>query len=171
MNLKEQLLKEHSRNNTDYITRFIGNSPAKFKQIIDIIYNAEPPLPQRAAWLLATVNALHPEWLTPYLAKFINTIKEFEVDAVRRNMMVVLASQTIPEDLQAKLIDTCFELIDLPQEKVVVKVHAMQAIANIAKIHPELTGELNLVIEEQLPHSSAAFKARARMIMKELNKL
>ncbi len=171
MNLKEQLLKEHSRNNTDYITRFIRNSPAKFKQIIDIIYNAEPPLPQRAAWLLATVNALHPELLTPYLAKFINTIKEFEVDAVRRNMMVVLASQTIPEDLQAKLIDTCFELIDLPHEKVVVKVHAMQTIANIAKIHPELTGELNLVIEEQLPHSSAAFKARARMIMKELNKL
>ncbi len=171
MNLKEQLLKEHSRNNTDYITRFIRNSPAKFKQIIEIIYNAEPPLPQRAAWLLAIVNALHPELLTPYLAKFINTIKEFEVDAVRRNMMVVLASQTIPEDLQAKLIDTCFELIDLPQEKVVVKVHAMQAIANIAKIHPELTGELNLVIEEQLPHSSAAFKARARMIMKELNKL
>lgn len=50
---------------------------------------------------------------------------------------------------------------------MVVKVHAMQAIANIAKHHPELQNELKVAIEDQLPRTSAAFHARARRILKE----
>lgn len=171
MNYKTQLLKEHSRSNTDYITKAIGNKAGDFSQIIDIIYSEQPPLPQRAAWLLASVNDIHPELLAPYIPQFIKTITGFKVDAIRRNMMVVLASQPIPKKLQAKLIDICFKFMLSAEEKVVVKVHAMQVIANLAKEHPELTGELMLVIEDQLPKNTAAFSARARLITKELNKL
>ena len=170
MNYKVQLLKEHSRRNTDSIAKAIGTNAADFKQIIDIIYHEQPPLPQRAAWLLAVVNAKHPELLSPYIPLFINTVKQFTVDAIKRNIMVVLATKAIPEKLQAKLINICFEFMQSPTETVVVKVHAMQIIANLAKEHPELTGELLLVIEDQLPGNTAAFSARARLIIKKLNK-
>lgn len=53
-------------------------------------------------------------------------------------------------------------------ETVVVKVHAMQAIANIAMQHPELQNELKVAIEDQLPKTTAAFHARANHILKEL---
>ncbi len=170
MNYKEQLLKEHSRRNTDKIAKAIGNNADDFKQIVDIIYNGEAPLPQRAAWILAVVNAKHPELLTPYIPLFINTVKQFNIDAIKRNIMVVMATKVIPKKLQAKLINICFEFMQSPTETVVVKVHAMQVIANLAKEHPELTGELMLMIEDQLPRNTAAFRARARMIIKELNK-
>jgi len=49
----------------------------------------------------------------------------------------------------------------------VVKVHAMQAIANIAKHYPELENELKAAIEDQLPKTSAAFHARAKRVLKE----
>lgn len=168
MNYASQLLQEHSRANTDRITKAIGNDPDEFKKIIDIIYTAEPPLPQRAAWLLAVVNKKHPELLKPYLSKFINDIQKFELDAVRRNMSVVLASHEIPEKLQGKLIDVCFNLILSPSEKVVMKVHAIQCIANIAKEHRELIPELKSAIENQLPKTTAAFHARAKMVLKAL---
>lgn len=168
MDYRSQLLKEHSRSNTDRITKAIGNNPSEFKKIIDIIYHAEPPLPQRAAWLLAAVNEKHPELLEPYLSNFINDIKKFKTDAIRRNMSVVLASHTIPKKLQGKLINVCFDLILSPNEKVVMKVHAMQCIANIAKEHPELIPELKAAIKDQLPKTTAAFHARARMILKKL---
>jgi len=163
-----QLLQEHSRVNTNRIAKAIGNDPEEFKKIIDIIYHAEPPLPQRAAWLLAAVNDKHPELLEPYLSKFINDIQKFEVDAVRRNMSVVLASHKIPKKMQGKLINVCFDLMLSPSEKVVMKVHAMQCIANLAKEHPELIPELKSAIEDQLPKTTAAFSARARMVLKAL---
>lgn len=168
MNYTSQLLQEHSRVNTNRIAKAIGNDPEEFKKIIDIIYRAEPPLPQRAAWLLAVVNDNHPELLEPYLSKFINDIQKFKLDAIRRNMSVVLASHKIPKKLQGKLINVCFNLILSSSEKVVMKVHAMQCIANIAKEHPELIPELKAAIKDQLPKTTAAFHARARLILKKL---
>ena len=168
MNYSSQLSIEHSRSNTDEIAKAIGNDANEFKKIIDIIYTGEAPLPQRASWILAAVNTKHPELLKPYISKFIDTIKQFQIDGIKRNMAVVLTSQDIPKKLKGKLINVCFDLMLSSSETVVVKVHAMQAIANIAKHHPELKNELKAAIENQLPKTSAAFHARAKHILKEL---
>lgn len=168
MDYLDQLSKEHSRANTNVITQAIGNNRSEFKKIIDIIYNEKAPLPQRASWVLAAVNDKHPELLKPYLLKFIDTICQFKIDGIKRNMMVVLASQNIPEKLQGKLVNLCFDLMLSSDETVAVKVHAMQAIANIAKYHPELKNELIAAIQDQLPKTTPAFYARAKHVVKEL---
>ncbi len=168
MYYKTQLLKEHSKANTNLIAKQIGNNAEEFNKIIEIIYNQEAPLPQRAAWLLATVNQKHPALLTPYIPQFIETIQKFKIDGIKRHILLVLASQVIPQPLQAKLIDICFEFILSPSEAVAVKVHAMQIIANLAKQYPPLKGELKSVINQQLPKSTAAFSARAKRILKEM---
>jgi hypothetical protein len=168
MNYLDQLSKEHSRANTDEITRSVGNDPDEFKKIIAIIYTENAPLPQRASWILASVNDRHPELLHPYLSKFIESIKQFKVDGIKRNMTKVLASHNIPQKLQGKLLNLCYDLMLSSDETVVVKVHAMQCIANIAKYHPGLKNELKSAIEDQLPKTSAAFYARAKQISKEL---
>src|SRR5688572_7078015 len=100
MNYTAQLLKEHSRPNTDTIAKAIGNNPNEFRKIIEIIYNAAPPLPQRASWILAAVNDMHPTLLEPYISKFITTVSAFNIDGIKRNMMMVLASHAIPKKLQ-----------------------------------------------------------------------
>lgn len=168
MNYITQLLKEHSRPNTDLIARKIGKSAVEFKKIIDIIYKEKAPLPQRASWLLNVVNDKHPELLQPYLSKFIDTIEQFQVDGVKRNMACVLARQNIPEKLQGKAVDVCFRLMLSPHETVVVKTEAMQTIANIAAHFPELINELKTAIDDQLPRTTAAFHSRARHILKRL---
>ncbi|MDQ3048738.1 MAG: hypothetical protein M3R27_14405 [Bacteroidota bacterium] len=166
MNYEEQLLKEHSRNNTDFITKTIGGDAVELKKILGIIYHSKAPLPQRAAWLLVTVNNKHPELLKPYIGKFIETVLSFQVDAVKRNMLAVLAAHEIPEKLQGKLINVCFELILSPLEPVAVKTFSLQCIANVAKHHPELIHELKAVIQDQLPKTTAAFHARSKNILK-----
>ncbi|MEO6903085.1 MAG: hypothetical protein ABI315_08025 [Bacteroidia bacterium] len=164
-----QLLKEHSRINMNGIAELVGHSPIEFKKIIEIIYNEKPPLPQRASWILAIVNNTHPELLVPYLSLFIDTVSEFKVNGIKRNMMVVLSKHTIPEELQGKLIDVCFNLILSNTETVVVKTEAMQCISNIAKEHPAIANELKLVIMDQLPKTTAAFHLRAEHILKSIN--
>jgi UDP:flavonoid glycosyltransferase YjiC (YdhE family) len=167
MNYSQQLLIEHSRINTDTIAKAIGNNAIEFKKIIDIIYNGDAPLPQRASWLLAALNDKYPELLTPYIPLFIDTIQTLKIDGIKRNMSLVLASHAIPKKLQGKLIALCFDLLLSANETVVVKVHAMQAIANLAKEYPELKHELKATIENQLPKTTAAFHARAKHILKK----
>ncbi|MCX6297276.1 MAG: hypothetical protein NTX97_14695 [Bacteroidetes bacterium] len=168
MNYAAQLLQEHSRANTDKIAKAIGDKPLEFRKIIKIIYNEKPPLPQRAAWLLVAVNNKYPELLKEYIPKFISDINSFNLDALKRNMSRVIASHKIPKKLQGKLVTICFDLILSNEETVAVKVNAMQCIANIAKEHPELINELKAAIEDQLPKTTAAFHARARMVLKAL---
>jgi len=166
MNYIQQLLKEHSRSNTDIIAKAIGSDAVEFKKIIDIIYNEKAPIPQRASWLLSAINKNQPELLNPYIPLFIDSISTFETDGIKRNMALVLATNIIPEKLQGKLVNVCFDLLLSSEETVAVKVHAMQAIANIAKKHPELQNELKAAIEDQLSKTSIAFHAKAKQVMK-----
>ncbi len=168
MDYLAQLEKEHSRSNTDKIAKAIGDNSLEFNKIIEIIYTAKPPLPQRASWLLAVINKSRPELLKPHLKKFIDTISDLKTDGIKRNMMLVLASHPIPKQLQGKLIDICYNFILSSTETVAVKVHSLQVIANISKNYPELQQELKSVIENQLPKNSAAFSARAKHILKQL---
>lgn len=168
MNYITQLLKEHSRRNTDTIVKAIGNNANEFKKIVDIIYSAKPPLPQRASWVLSAANKIDPLLLEPYISKFIATVSDFKIDGIKRNMMMALASHVIPEKLQGKLVSLCFDLMLSPAEKVVVKIYAMQCIVTIAKEHRELIPELKTAIEDQLPKTTAAFHASAKMILRRL---
>ncbi|MDP1744270.1 MAG: hypothetical protein Q8L90_01760, partial [Bacteroidota bacterium] len=123
MDYKQQLLKEHSRANTDTIANAIGNNAVEFKKIIYIVYNEKAPLPQRASWLLSTMNDKHPDLLLPYISLFISTIKKIKIDGIKRNMLAVLASNKISKNLQGKLVNLCFDLLLSSDETVAVKVY------------------------------------------------
>ena len=168
MDYVEQLLQEHSRPNTNLIAKAIGNNPAEFKKIIELIYKAKAPIPHRASWLLSAVNEQHPELLRTYLSKFVDTIERFQVDGVKRNMINVLASHQIPEKIQGKAVDVCFRLLLSPSETVVVKTQAMQVLANISEEYPELKQELKIAIDDQWDKNTAAFHARAKHIRTKL---
>lgn len=168
MDYRLQLIKEHSRNNTDAIAKTIGKNDVELKKIIDIIYNEPAPLPQRAAWVLSIVNGANPHLLKPYLNLLATTIKDFKRDGIKRNFMSILSYHKIPKELQGELITTCFDFILSPTETVAVKTFSLQVLANIAKEEPELINEIKLVIEDQLPKTTAAFHSRAKKILKNL---
>jgi hypothetical protein len=168
MDYISQLLQEHSRSNTELIAKAIGDDSAEFKKIIEIIYQEKAPLPHRAAWLLRVVNDRYPELLKPYLQKFIDTIEDFKIDGVKRNMIGVLERHKIPTKMQGKAVDVCFRLMLSPTETIVVKVFAMQVLANISEEYPELKQELKMAIEDQLRKTTAAFHARAKHIRRKL---
>jgi len=94
------------------------------------------------------------------LKKFIESISQIKTDGVKRHMLSVLSTHKIPEELQGKLINQCLKFVLSPTETVAVKVHALQCIANLTKQYPEL--------EDQLPKTSAAFRARAKKMLAQL---
>ena len=169
MDYSEQLLKEHSRINTDLIAKAVGNDPKELKKIIELIYTAEAPIPQRASWLLTIISRKHPELITPYVSKFIDTVSDFKIGGIRRNIINALATQNIPKKQQGKVVNICFDFILSKTEPVAVKTLSLEVLSNIVKQYPELKEELKAAIEDQLPKTSVAFHARAKHVLKKIN--
>jgi hypothetical protein len=98
----------------------------------------------------------------------IDGLPNFSSDNAKRQAVKTLAEERIPEDLEGKLVDLCFNWIQSADMQVSIKVHCMQIIANISQKHPALASELKAVLIEYIPRNSAGFAARARNIFKEL---
>jgi hypothetical protein len=65
-------------------------------------------------------------------------------------------------------MDICFTYIADPQEKVAVKAFSLTILENLSHQYPEIRNELKLIIEERWEHETAAFRSRAKKILKAL---
>ena len=171
MDLKAELLKEHSKENTQRIVDFIGNDGHKFDQLMTLFFCDTYRVTQRAAWPLGICAEKSPEMLEPYLHKMIDQLSGNIHVAVKRNTVRALQHVEIPDDLTGLAADNCFKLLEDNNEPIAVKVFSMTVLANICEKEPALANELKIIIEGQLPYGSAGFKSRGKKILKKLEKL
>ncbi|MEO8150662.1 MAG: hypothetical protein ABI723_23725 [Bacteroidia bacterium] len=165
MSIREALLKEHSKAQTNRIVNYIGDDEKKFAELMDLFFNDEYRVVQRSAWSVSNCAEAHPQLIMPYLKKMIELLGEDVHNAVKRNIVRVLQFIDIPKKHYGKAAQACFDLLLSKDEPVAVKVFAMTVIANISKHEPDLKNELRIIINDQLPYSSAGFKSRAKKIL------
>ncbi|MEO8167170.1 MAG: hypothetical protein ABI623_02925 [bacterium] len=172
MNLESEILKEHSRSNTIRIAKWIGPDKKRFAQLMKLFLKGEYRVTQRSAWVLMYCADWHPVLIRPYLDKMIDRMLEAGVHvAVKRNVVRILQNVDVPERLAGKVATLCFDFLASQEETVAVRVFSMTVLARIATKEPELTNELRLLIEQQMPWGTAGFRARGRRILKQLESL
>jgi len=77
-----------------------------------------------------------------------------------------LAEIDIPEKFEGRVIEICITYLESPNEAVAIQAFSLKVLEKLAKKYPEIIPEIKLIISEQLPHQSAAFKSRAKSFMK-----
>lgn len=170
MDLRKQLLKEHSKENSQYIFDFLMENPERFNDLMEIFTTEDYRLNQRSAWIVGMVGEKIGEWLLPYFPVLIECLNQPIHDAISRNIYRSFQSLPIPQEFEARLYDLCLRDLSNPKSAVAIKVFAMTVAFNISKNHNELQEELALVIEEQLPYGSAGYTSRSRKILKSIAK-
>ena len=169
MDLRKELLKEHNKQHTHKIADYVGDSPIRFKALIDLFLSDSYRLAQRAAWPLMYCSEAHPSLVIPYLPKLLKMLQQPELnDTLKRNIIRSLQFTDIPKKHQGLVADSCFTLLADPKEAIAVRVFSMTVLANLAKEQPDLRKELKIIIEDQMPYASAAFISRGRKILKWL---
>lgn len=81
--------------------------------------------------------------------------------------MRLLQDIDIPKRYQGTVMNRCFGYIISPSEKPAVKAFSLTVLQNLSNQYPEIKQELKTVIEDRWDIESAAFKSRARKIVKE----
>ena len=97
----------------------------------------------------------------------INNLKKPNLhDSIKRNTVRLLQAVNIPEKYDGAVMEICFTYLESPTEAVAIKSFSLSVLQKLAKKYPEIIPEIKLIIEEQLPHQSAAFKSRAKQFVK-----
>lgn len=169
MRLRDEILKEHSKKQTNRIVEWVGASQERFNRLFDLFLNDEYRVVQRAAWAVSSCVMNHPELIRKKISKLVTYLQQPGLDvAVKRNSIRLLQYVEIPVKYHGYVMDTCFRFLEDPAEAVAVKAFAITVLGKLARQYPEIIPEIKLLISEQLPHQSAAFRVRAREFMKQM---
>jgi hypothetical protein len=164
MDIKKELLGLTSRSQLSRLVQFIDQDPERFAAFLPYFLGPEYRLTQRVAAVLNACLNKHPFLLHPHLEAVIETLKGPVPAPVKRNILRMLQHQPIPRDQQGFLAGTCFDYLAGP-EPPAIKAFALTVLANLARQEPDLNNELKLVIEDQWPYATPAFKSRASKIL------
>ncbi|MEO6732682.1 MAG: hypothetical protein ABIN01_15785 [Ferruginibacter sp.] len=167
-NLREEILKEHSKAQCHKIVEWVGGNQQRFDKLFRLFLDDEYRVTQRASWPLSYCVIAHPELIKKKFGELIgNLYKPGLHDAIKRNTVRLLQEIDIPKKYQGEIMNICFSYLESPTEAVAVKAFSLTVLANLAKLYPEILPEIKLMIEEQLPHQTAAFKSRAKYCLKQ----
>jgi hypothetical protein len=170
MDLEKEILKEHSKNQTLKIVRYIGDDPDRFSSLIHLFLNGSDVVTQRASWIVSYCVDAHPALIQPHLNAVIKNLQKPVHHAVKRHTLRVLENIEIPKKFYGILADLCFKFLTSSTEPVAVKAFSMTVLYHITEKEPDLKNELKVIIEDQMPYSSPAFLSRGKKILASLNK-
>lgn len=169
MHLREAILKEHSKNQTTKIVRWVGDDQGKFDQLVELFLKGEYRVTQRAAWPLSYCVEDHPELVKKHLKKLLLNLKKPGLhNAVIRNTLRLMQDIQIPKSLHGITAEICFDLFNDKKQPVAIHVFSMTVLGNICKDYAELRNELRLSIDAQLSYGSAGFLSRAKKVLKQI---
>jgi hypothetical protein len=166
MDLKEAILKEHSKKQCDKIVKYIGNNKKRFAELMKVFFEGEYRATQRAAWPMSYCVRNHPQLIKPYFGKLLGNLgKKGLHDAVIRNTVRLLQDVEIPKKYHGKLMSICFDFIQSNETRVAVKAFSLTILQNLSKQYPDMLPELKLIIQERWDHETAAFRSRGKKIL------
>jgi hypothetical protein len=170
MDLRSEILAEHSRTQSLRIAKWIGTNADRFNQLLQLFLRDEYRVVQRSAWVVRLVAEKHPALLAPHLPAIAGSIEAEDAPvAVKRNVLGVLQNISIPETLHGPVMNSCFRFLEDPLETVAVKSFSMTVLANLAKDYPEIKNEIRLLVEDQLENNpTPGIRSKARKVLKEI---
>lgn len=168
MNIKEALLEDAVQNRvkTLQVAEYACASSKNFKELMQCFTADDYRLAQRAAWSVSWAAKKKPAMIAPHIQTLVAQLQRDDVHiAVVRNSVRILEAIEIPEAFHGDVMNACFGFIEKPSTPAAVKAFSLTTLANLSNHYPEIQQELKLIIEERMPHETAAFKSRAKKIL------
>ncbi len=172
MNLREELLKEHSKTQSHKIAFWAASDKSRINDLISLFLTDEYRVVQRAAWPISVIAEHNPLLILPYLDQLIRSATKSKAPiAVKRNVIRLLQFVEIPEQFQGDIMNLCFDFLANPNEAIAVRCFSMTVLYNLSKYYTDIKGELRAIIEDILEHSpTPALKARGRQVLASISK-
>lgn len=185
---KEELYKElsyvnHSRENRKKYALLVISNPDLIPKVMDILFQVNDKTSCRAAWLLEFVARENLDSILPYLDEFTKNMHTVHLDPAVRPIAKIceyLIEAYYHRDInhtkdylkpahKEKIIELSFDYM-ITNQKVAAKAYSMNSLYLLGKEYNWIHPELAMILERDFNSGTAAFKARARHLLKKLKK-
>ena len=171
MDIKALLTQEHSKKQAQQICDGIINGEASISTLLNLLYESEMRMRQRASWPLELVAKKKEELLHPHLPEIVEILSVSVEDSLVRNIYRALQHMRVNEEHIGEFYEVAFAHLYDPNSAIAIQAFAMTTCANIAHVYPELAQELIPTIESYYETGSAGYKARAKKELRRLYQL
>src|ERR1700756_3963495 len=169
MNIREEILKAHSKKQCEKIVAYVGNDKKYFAELIYLMLHDEYRVAQRAAYPISYCVRKHPALIKPWFAKMIKKMGDKSAhDAIRRNALRIFEDVDIPEKYCGILFEISNNYLHDLKEPIAVRAFSISVMCNIAKKFPDLQNEVKINAEGLLHCGIPALEARGRNTIKAL---
>lgn len=182
----EQLYSElnyvnHSREKRKYYATIVLNNLNLLPTLLKVVFAVDDKISARAAWLFEFIAREKLDAILPYLDIYIEKMHTVHLDPAVRPMakvseyLIEAYYHKIPNKTQQrlttihreKITETCFDWM-ISDQKVAVKAYSMRSLFLLGKEFDWIHEELLIILERDYLSQSAAFKARARDLIKRI---
>lgn len=173
----------HSREKRTYYANLVINNPNLVPKLLEILFKVDNKISPRAAWVFEFMCTNNIEVIIPHLNYFTKNIHKVHLDSsvrpVAKICELIAKAYTHKNDNKIKtaldathkerIIETCFDYM-INDEKVAPKAYSMSTLFLLGKEYDWVYPELITILERDFSSQTAAFKARARHILKKIKK-
>ena len=168
MDIRQTILADHSKATCNKVVKWIGDSQQRFDELFNLFLHDEYRVVQRAAWPLSYAVMAHPRLIKKHFSQLVKNLQHPNLhDSVKRNTVRLLQHISIPKKYHGEIMNICFDYIASSTEAVAIKAFSLTILQNLSKQYPEIKQELKTIIEDRWNYETAAFKSRAKKILKE----
>lgn len=173
----------HSREKRLYYANLLLDHPELTQPLLDILFMVDDKISCRAAWVFEFLCGENLDAAIPHLDYFTAHMHKVHLDSAVRPVAKVceylakayykkednaIKKALLPRH-QTQIIELCFDYM-ISDQKVAPKAYAMITLSLFGKDYDWVHPELVMILERDFSSQSAAFKARARHILKKLKK-
>ncbi|GAA3516701.1 hypothetical protein GCM10022393_33520 [Aquimarina addita] len=171
----------HSQEKRNNFTSLLVEHPDLLPELISICAQVDKEISCRASWGLEFLCRHDIKTILPHLDAIIAILPVvYQHPAVRPMAKICeylifsyykTRSSTTRKQLhqihREKITEACFDWL-ISDQKVATKAYAMTSLYQLGTEFTWIHPELKIILEKDYPKNSAAYKARARMILKKL---
>lgn len=171
MNIRQQLLKRHSRDNADLVESYVVQTPDAIVELMACFLSDETKVVQRSSQVVGNLGRHHPIMLKPWWDEMIHACIDPVHIAVRRNVARYFSELELPlpASLEKRIADSFTAWSAQDDVPVAVAVFAMQFVADRHGKFPKQAKEIQAIIESRMDSGSPGFCNRGRKILAQIS--
>ena len=151
---------------SNQMVKLVLRAPRRFAELIECLWNEDPIVRMRAADAAEKVSAVRPVLLKRYKSELLGLLAEAEQIEVRWHLAQMISRLPLTQGERRRAVETL--QLYLEDRSSIVRTFALQALADISRDDAELRLRARGILEQSMVRGTAAMKARARKLLKEL---
>jgi hypothetical protein len=148
------------------VVKLVSRTPKRFAELIQCLWSNDPVVRMRAADAAEKASAVRPELLKPYKAELLGLLVEATQIELRWHLAQLIPRLPLTRAERQRASQTL--QLYLEDRSSIVRTFALQALADLSRSDAGLGSRVREILEETVVTGTAAMKARARRLLKEL---